>query len=505
MIEVNELSLLGKIALGGTLFLFVGGLALVGRFASRGVETEAEYLVANRQVPLWLSVLALLATWFGSSSVIESSSKMYRGGIGEVLLDPIACGLTLIFTGCFFAERFWKTQAATVADLFRQQFGPTAERLSCAIQVPSFFLWIGAQFLAMGQLIESALGLPLGVSILLSAAVAWAIVVGGGMWAVTWANSIMILVSLLSMLVLFGATAYGIGEGDAIAGWSRVIDAAPKDHFRIDAASFEKCLAILSVLLIGLLGNVPGQDLQQRVASAKSAATARWMCVVGGVLYLLIGLIPLYLGLAARWTFGDGLSESQLPLNEIAARYLSEPFQILLIVGMFSLCLAVAASATLSQASIVSRNVIKPLRGLVRDSAGSESLGGVGVWDAGVWDAGVWDAGVWDAGVWGARFSVGLVIAGSLAVAYSGESIMELLELSLVLVLVSLFVPMAIALYAPSKQARPGVGNSAMIAGFVAWLVGFTFESRIGIPASLIGLSASAVAAWLAMRSAPTR
>ncbi len=485
MIEVNELSLLGKIALGGALFLFVGGLALVGRFVSRGVETEAEYLVADRQVPLWLSILALLATWFGSSSVIESSSKMYRGGIGEVLLDPIACGATLIFTGCFFAERFWKTQAATVADLFRQQFGPTAERLSCAIQIPSFFLWIGAQFLAMGQLIESALGLPLGVSILLSAAVAWAIVVGGGVWAVTWANSIMILVSLLSMLVLFGATAHGIGEGDAVAGWSRVIDAAPKDHFRIDAASFEKCLAILSVLLIGLLGNVPGQDLQQRVASAKSAATARWMCVVGGVLYLLIGLIPLYLGLAARWTFGDGLSESQLPLNAIAARYLSEPFQILLIVGMFSLCLAVAASATLSQASIVSRNVIKPLRGLVRDSSGSESLGG--------------------AGVWGARASVGLVIAGSLAVAFSGESIMGLLELSLVLVLVSLFVPMAIALYVPSKQARPGVGNSAMIAGFVAWLVGFLFESRIGIPASLIGLCASAIGAWLAMRSALTR
>ena len=495
MIEVNDLSLLGKIVLGSTLLLFVGFLTIVGRLASRRVESEAEYLVADRQVPLWLSVLALLATWFGSSSVIESSSKMYRGGIGEVLLDPIACGATLIFTGCFFAERFWKTQAATVADLFRQQFGPTAERLSCAIQVPSFFLWIGAQFLAMGQLIESALGLPLSLSILLSAAVAWAIVVGGGMWAVTWANAIMILVSLLSMLVLFGATAYGIGEGDAVAGWVRVIDAAPKDHFRIDTASLEKCLAILSVLLIGLLGNVPGQDLQQRVASAKSAATARWMCVVGGVLYLLIGLIPLYLGLAARWTFGDGLSESQLPLNAIAARYLSEPFQILLIVGMFSLCLAVAASATLSQASIVSRNVIKPLRGLVRDSAGRDSLGGARVWGARVWDARVWDA----------RFSVGLVIAGSLAVAFSGESIMGLLELSLVLVLVSLFVPMAIALFFPSQQARPGVGNSAMIAGFVAWSVGFVFESRSGVPASLIGLSASAIAGWLAIRSAGRR
>lgn len=481
MIEVNDLSSIGKIVLGSTLLLFVGVLTIVGRLAARRVESEAEYLVADRQVPLWLSVLALLATWFGSSSVIESSSKMYRGGIGEVLLDPIACGATLIFTGLFFAERFWKTQAATVADLFRQQFGPTAERLSCAIQVPSFFLWIGAQFLAMGQLLESALGLPLSVSILLSAVVAWAIVVGGGMWAVTWANSIMILVSLTSLLVLFGATAYGIGDGDAVAGWVRVIDAAPKEHLTLDTASLEKCFAILSVLLIGLLGNVPGQDLQQRVASANSATTARWMCVVGGVLYLLFGLITLYLGLAARWRFGDGLSESELPLNAIATEYLSEPLQILLIVGMFSLCLAVAAGATLSQASIVSRNVIKPLRGLVRDSAGGDSL--------------------WVARVWGTRASVGLVIAGSLAVAFSGESIMGLLELSLVLVLVSLFVPMTLALFFPSQQARPGVGNCAMIAGFVAWSIGFAFESRSGVPASLVGLSASATAGWLAMRS----
>jgi Na+/proline symporter len=480
MIEVNDLSLFGKIVLGSTLLLFVGGLAIVGRLAARRVESEAEYLVADRQVPLWLCVLALLATWFGSSSVIESSTKMYRGGLGEVLLDPIACGATLILTGIFFAERFWKTQAATVADLFRQRFGSTAEQLSCAIQVPSFFLWIGSQFLAMGQLLESALGIPLDLSILLSAAVAWAIVVAGGMWAVTWANSIMILVSIASVLVLFGVTTFRIGDGDPFAGWSRVIDAAPTGHLRLDVPSVEKGLAILSVLLIGLLGNVPGQDLQQRVASANSAKTARWMCVVAGVLYLLFGLIPLYLGLAARWRFGDGLSESELPLNAIATEYLSEPLQILLIVGMFSLSLAVAAGSTLSQASIVSRHWLKPLRGLGRDLASGESL-------------------------WGARASVGLVVAGSLAVAFSGESIMELLELSLVLVLVSLFVPMVIALFFPSPQPCPSVGNSAMIAGFIAWLLGFVFESHSGIPASLIGLTASVLAAWVAMQSARRR
>ena len=51
MIEVNDLSSIGKIVLGSTLLLFVGVLTIVGRLAARRVESEAEYLVADRQVP----------------------------------------------------------------------------------------------------------------------------------------------------------------------------------------------------------------------------------------------------------------------------------------------------------------------------------------------------------------------------------------------------------------------------------------------------------------------
>ena len=481
MLELTELSSTGKLTLGIVLLLLMGVLVWVGRLAGRGVESQTEFLVADRKVPLWLSILALLATWFGSSSVLESSSKMYQGGLSQVLLDPIACGATLIVTGVFFAERFWNSGVATVADLYRDQFGPLAERLSCVIQVPSFFLWIGSQFLAMGQLLESTLEVPLWIAILLSALATLAIVVWGGMWSVTWANSIMIVVSICSVLVLFGVTTTRIGEGNPLVGWNRVIEAAPAGHLQIDGSTPSKFLAILSVLAIGLFGNVPGQDIQQRVASAKSASTARWMCVIAGVLYLLFGLIPLYLGLAARWSFGGRLKDSDLPINQIATSYLSQPLQILLIVGMFSLCLAVAAGATLSQASIVSQNLLKPL--LARGPL-------LARWPLLAWGR---DS------IWIARVSVALVVAGSLVVAYSGESIMELLDLSLVIVLVSLFVPMVIALWSPRDQARPIVGISAMLVGFSAWLIGMGLEPVTKIPAGLVGLVASAIAGWLAM------
>lgn len=248
------------------------------------------------------------------------------------------------------------------------------------------------------------------------------------------------------------------------------MESAPDGHLRLDASSPSKFLAMASVLVIGLFGNVPGQDIQQRVASAKSATTARWMCIIAGILYLLIGLVPLYLGLAARLNFADRLQGSDLPISQMASLYLSQPLQILLLVGMFSLCLAVAAGATLSQASIVSQNLLKPWCGKQSE------------------------------GIWLARSSVFLVILGSLAVAYSGESIMQLLELSLVIVLVSLFVPMVIALFFPSPTPRPWVGIVSMLAGFFVWLIGVGFEDSAPIPPSLIGLLASAIAGYLGVK-----
>lgn len=275
MLDAQDLSSFGQLCLASCLVLFVLGLAFLGSRFGGKLASGSDYFVASRSVPLGLSVLALLATWFGSSSVVEASTKMYDTGLRGVILDPVACGATLILTGWLFAERFWNTGCSTVAELFRREFGSVAEWISCAIQVPSFFLWIGAQFLAMGQLLEASLGMNEFQGVILAASATMAVVAWGGMWAVTWANAIMIVVSLLSVLVLVAATALHIGQGDLFNGIVRVVDEAPKGAFDLDFSTWTNGLAIVGVFLTGLFGNVPGQDIQQRVASARTPRTAR--------------------------------------------------------------------------------------------------------------------------------------------------------------------------------------------------------------------------------------
>jgi Na+/proline symporter len=304
------------------------------------------------------------------------------------------------------------------------------------------------------------------------------------MWAVTWANAIMIIVSIASLLILASATALNIGQGNVWFGVRRVVESAPEGFLQVDVSTLPKSLAVVGVLAIGLMGNVPGQDIQQRVASARTAGTARWMCIISGVLYLCIGLVPMYLGLAARWKFADRLSDDNLPLNALAQSVLSEPLQIVLIIGMFSLCLAVAAGSTIGQATLLTESILDPFFKWASRSTSSSSSKST------------------SSAVVSGRSSVLCVIAGSLLIAFSGQSIMGLLEFSLVLVLVSMFVPMCLALLWPSKEIRPALGTATMTVGLVIWLLCFIAENKFGstwalgawtLPSELLGLLASAL------------
>ena len=55
--------------------LFLLGISLV---ASRRVETESDYLVAGRRLPLFLAWGTLIATWFGAATMFAAADTAAR-------------------------------------------------------------------------------------------------------------------------------------------------------------------------------------------------------------------------------------------------------------------------------------------------------------------------------------------------------------------------------------------------------------------------------------------
>lgn len=452
--------------LGGYV-VFLLGLSI---YASRKVQNEADYVVAGRRLPLSLACGTLIATWFGAATMFAAAGAAREEGLLGVVLDPFACAFTLILSGIFFARPLWNLQLYTMADFYRVKYGQAAEVVGACIQVPSYFSWIALQYTALAKILDLYFDIPLAYGILIVAGVTLVYTLLGGMWSVTLTDTFQIVVALIGLVVLAIATLSDpqLGNGSPLRGlvavYGRVGESHP-DHLRLLPAGLG-LVAILPWLAswaTGLFGNIPGQDLQQRVFAANSPNTAMAACIIGGVLYLAFGMIPVTLGLASLVTHPNGTLD---PVGFLAGEYLSPVMLVVFVVAVVSMVVSTATSAVLAPATIMGHNLVSRIPGFKTMGIARD------------------------------RLCVVLVSFGGIAMAMWGKSLMDLLDVALSIQLVALFVPVTMGIYGRPRGSLPGV--LSMLLGFGVWAITFAIsevsgEAPLHVPADFWGLAAGIV------------
>ena len=423
--------------LGTTLVLYIAGLyALAFRIRDRVQSTE-DFIVAGRRLGFPLSTATLLATWFGAGTILAATDEIRHGGMERAALEPFGAGLCLILAGAFFARPLWEMKLLTVSDFFRRRFDARAEVVSAAVMVPSYFGWIAAQFVALAGMLELFFGLSPSIGIVLVAGIAVGYTLMGGMWSVTLTDAFQITLVMVGLVLLGVTTLNVLGDGSVVAGWIRLWSETPPEMRRpVPTGSFQRLFEWVAVLAVASLGNIPGQDLLQRVFSARSARVASRAAVASGVLYILFGMIPVLLGLSGRILFPEDLERAVLPA--MAHAFLAPAPAIVFSVVLVSAVLSTIDSAILSPASVLSQNVFAHLR------------------------PGRWSS------LALTRIAVVLVTLASMAFAFAGESAYTLLEDAYELPLVGMFVPLAMGLL--RTPATPWSATCSMATGLVLWI-----------------------------------
>jgi len=425
-----------QIALGAYLI----GLLVLSLFAAKKVESQEDYLVAGRKLPLFMCWGTLIATWFGAASMTAASEAAREAGLRGVILDPFACAGTLVLAGLFFAAPMWRMKLLTTGDFFRRTYGKPAELVASCIQVPAYFGWIALQYKALGELQAIYFGIPVEYGILIACGITLAYTMIGGMWSVTLTDTLQIVVAFFGLLVLAYTVYSRFGDGSAFTGIDRMVAQSDPSFITLwPEAMSVAVLGYIGAWSTGLFGNIPGQDLQQRIFSAKDEKTAGQACILAGVLYLLFGMIPVSIGLISRLTHpGDKTGILQL----MASEYLSPALAIVFVISFVSIVVSTATSAVLAPATILGHNLLGQVpffrnRGLILD-----------------------------------RVCVVLISMGGLILAYSGQDKMALLDLALSMQLVAMFVPMWLGLYGRPKHQLSAILPMVLGIGFflLRWL-----------------------------------
>jgi solute:Na+ symporter, SSS family len=426
--------------LGFTVVAYTFVMLAIGWWTRGRIKDHEDFLVAGRRLPLHLAWATILATWFGAGAMLTATDTVRAKGLVGAALDPIGAGLTLFLAGWLLARPLWEMKLLTLADFYGRRFGTRTERLSAVLMIPTYFGWIAAQFVALAHLLELIFGLDPMIGILLVAIVGVAFTLLGGMWSVTMIDAAQITIVAIGLIVLTGTVLGELGHGSIAEGIARLGRETPARKLELvpteDLAAF---VGWLGVVAVGSLGNLPGQDLTQRIFASRSASTAVWACHIAAILYFALGVLTLTLGLAADLVAPEG-SAGKATMALLAGLFLSPWAAVLFVLAVMSAVLSTIDSAILSPASVLAQNLLAPRW----PSIDLLKLN---------------------------RWSVFAVTVASVISAYLGESAYSLLESAYELGLVSLLVPLIMGLR--SKLGGERAALASMIAGTLSWTVHF--------------------------------
>lgn len=319
---------------------------------ARRVHGESDYLLAGRRFGAGMATFTIFATWFGAETCIGAAGAVYEGGLGNSTADPFGYAVCLFLMGAVFAVPLWRRGLTTFADLYRQRYSPGVERLAAILLVPTSVMWAAAQIRALGQVVSASSAFDVELAIAIAAGVVVVYTVYGGLLANGITDLIQGVMVMVGLVIVLFATVNAVGGVDA------AVAAINPERLRLfNGPPFE----VLEKWAVPIMGSALAQELIAVILASRSPQVARRASLFGGGLYLVFGLIPVFVGLVGA-TLLPSLAEPEQLLPQMAQKYLSPLLYIVFAGAIVSAILSTVAGALLAAAALTEHNLILPLK-----------------------------------------------------------------------------------------------------------------------------------------------
>lgn len=329
--------------------VYVALQLVVGLLVSRRIRSESDYLLAGRSLGYGLAIFTLFATWFGAETCIGAAGATYSSGLSGGRADPFGYTICLALMGLLFAGPLRRTGALTLGDAFRTRFDTVAEKLVVVFLVPASVLWGAAQIRALGQVLSVTTNLDFGLTVAIATAVIILYTGTGGMRADVMTDLIQGIALIIGLAILLGAVVGGVGGPGPAFEMARAATAGPP--------ASESPWLKWEAWLVPIVGSITAQELAARALACRTEKIARNASLLAAGLYLVVGLIPVALGLIGSRLL-PGLEDGEGIIAALSSRYLHGALQVMLLGALISAILSTVDSNLLSASSLISHNVV---------------------------------------------------------------------------------------------------------------------------------------------------
>ena len=350
-------------------FVFVGGVALFGcSFFKKSRKGTDAFTKAEGSIPTWVVGMSIFATFVSSISFLGLPGGSYAGNWNQLVFSftiPIATWLA----AKVFIPLYRGVGSVSAYQFLEDRYGYWARGYVAVCYLLTQVCRVGSILLLLAIPINTMFGWDIGTIIIVTGALTLVYAVLGGISAVVWTDAIQGLILIVGALVCALILLFGMPEG-------------PGQMFSIAAASHKFSLGSLGltlreptvwvVLIYGIFINLQNygidQNYVQRYMTAKSTGEAVKATLFGGLLYIPVSLVFVFIGTAlfSYYTAQPDLLPEGIAGDKVFPYFIVHGLPAgltgLVIASLFSAGMSTVATSINSSATIVFTDFYKKIR-----------------------------------------------------------------------------------------------------------------------------------------------
>lgn len=315
------------------IIMYLAGMLAVGWWGMRRARSKSDFLVAGRRLGPTLYSGTMAAIVLGGASTIGGVGLGYQYGLSGAWL-VFTIGFGLLALSLFFSARISRLKVYTVSQMLDLRYGGSSSVISGLVMWAYTLMLAVTSTIAYATIFDVIFGLDRSLAIILGGGIVIAYSTLGGMWSITLTDMAQFVVKSVGVLLLLLPIAvYKAGGIDGLR------QELPDDYFSPMNIGVQ---TVFTYVLIYSFGMLIGQDIWQRVFTARSDKVARNGGTVAGVYCLVYAIAGAVIGTATKALYPK-LDSPDAAFATIVGEALP--------VGVKGLVLAAALSAVMSTSS----------------------------------------------------------------------------------------------------------------------------------------------------------
>ncbi|QFQ01751.1 Sodium/glucose cotransporter [Corynebacterium urogenitale] len=305
-------------ALVAIYFAFVLG---IGWAAKSKVSSSIDFFLSGRSLPAWVTGLAFISANLGAVEIVGHSANGVQYGFETMHYFWIGAIPAMVFLGIVMMPFYYGSKVRSVPEFMRRRFGNGAHLVNGISFAVAQLLIAGVNLLLLAKVVNSLLGWPLWVTLIVAAVIVLSYITLGGLSAAIYNEVLQFFVIIAALLPLTMIGLHNVG------GWSGLKSQVEESHFHTwpgtEISGFDNPIVSAVGLVFGLgfvlsFGYWTTNFVEvQRSMAADSLSSARKTPIIGAFPKMFIPFLVVIPGMVAGATVTPIMDGSAEPNDAI--------------------------------------------------------------------------------------------------------------------------------------------------------------------------------------------